>query len=283
MNNKDGKIAGNKKGKQQKKRRKRSFWRALLRILAILAGLIVLLYAVVLGLAWLQKKYPGKVDLGRLWNRVSSSATGYVKEKSLKDELQELSERNEEARGFVEDYENRELYLGQDIDLSKEVEEGVVPLFLQWDKRWGYESFGSSNIGLAGCGPTCLSMAYVYLTGDTQGNPRKMADFCERGGYYTDQGTSWDFWTYGAAEVGLTGRELPLDEAQMQDALAKGELIVCSMRPGDFTTAGHYILVVGYEEGGFRINDPNRRSNSEKLWKYETLKGQIRNLWGIGR
>lgn len=283
MDNKVEKTVGNKKGKQQSKRRKRGFPGILARIFAVLAGLIVLLYVVVLGLAWFQKKYPGKVNLERFSNKVNTSVGSYVKKKNLEDDLRELLERNEEARGFVEDYENRELYLGQDIDLSKEVEEGVVPLFLQWDKRWGYESFGSSNIGLAGCGPTCLSMAYVYLTGDTQGNPRKMADFCERGGYYTDQGTSWDFWTYGAAEVGLTGRELPLDEAQMQDALAKGELIVCSMRPGDFTTAGHYILVVGYEEGGFRINDPNRRSNSEKLWKYETLKGQIRNLWGIGR
>ena len=31
----------------------------------------------------------------------------------------------------------------------------------------------------------------------------------------------------------------------------------------------------------FRVNDPNRRANSEKLWSYETLEPQIRNLWAI--
>ncbi len=40
------------------------------------------------------------------------------------------------------------------------------PLFLQWDPRWGYEPYGDDNIGLSGCGPTCLSMAMYYLLRD---------------------------------------------------------------------------------------------------------------------
>lgn len=205
------------------------------------------------------------------------------REKSLQEQLQELAQRNEEAREFVKDYENRGEYLGLEPDLSREVREGEVPLFLQWDKRWGYQSFGKSNIGLAGCGPTCLSMAYVYFTGDAEGHPGKMAAFCEEGGYYTNQGTDWSFWTAGAKDWGLTGEELPLDVERIKEALAEGKLVVCSMRPGDFTTTGHYILIVGYEEGGFRIHDPNRRSNSERLWSYDTLKNQIRNLWSLGK
>lgn len=53
------------------------------------------------------------------------------------------------------------------------------------------------------------------------------------------------------------------------------------MRQGDFTTTGHYILLRGYDENGFFVNDPNRRQNSEKQWSYETLKGQIKNLWAL--
>ena len=61
--------------------------------------------------------------------------------------------------------------------------------------------------------------------------------------------------------------------------------IICSMRAGDFTTTGHYIVLVGCEDGLIRVNDPNSHANSEKLWSYEQIESQIRNLWvirGIG-
>ena len=65
----------------------------------------------------------------------------------------------------------------------------------------------------------------------------------------------------------------------MKDALDAGGLIVCSMRPGDFTTVGHFIVIRGYDDGGFYVNDPNRRSNSGRQWDFDTLYPQIRNLW----
>ena len=42
-----------------------------------------------------------------------------------------------------------------DIDLSADAQSGTVPLFIQWDERWGYEPYGSGFIGTSGCGPTC--------------------------------------------------------------------------------------------------------------------------------
>ena len=155
------------------------------------------------------------------------------------------------------------------------------PLVLQWDPRWGYEDYGEDNIGLSGCGPVCLDMAYVYFTGDTPMTPRNMAVFAYDNGYYADGGTSWSLWTEGAAQLGLSGEELPLDENLMKQTLDGGGLIVCSMRPGDFTTTGHFILIRGYDENGFYVNDPNRRSNSEKQWDYGTLRYQIKNLWAL--
>ena len=117
--------------------------------------------------------------------------------------LSELVKNNAEAADFVADYPNRQNYLGQSIDLTHDVIIGQVPLFLQWDKRWGYVSFGDSIIGLSGCGPTCLSMAYVYFTRDLNGTPREMASYCEKNGYYTESGTSWSLWTDGLSALGL--------------------------------------------------------------------------------
>ena len=67
-------------------------------------------------------------------------------------------------------------------ELEKEQE---CPLLLQWDPRWGYEPYGGDScIGLAGCGPTCLSMVSVYLTKDTSKNPKWMAEFATEKDYY---------------------------------------------------------------------------------------------------
>lgn len=51
-----------------------------------------------------------------------------------------------------------------DAELTEEEKQMEYPLFLQWDPRWGYQSYGESNIAIAGCGPTALSMALYYMT-----------------------------------------------------------------------------------------------------------------------
>ena len=197
-------------------------------------------------------------------------------------ELQELLEKYPETSDYVMGYSEREKYVGKTIDLTEEVTEGEVPLLLQWDKRWGYDNYGDKLIGVAGCGPTCMSMAYIYLTGNTEMNPREMAEFADRNGYNAEAGTKWDFFTDGAAILGLKGRELGLNEEEMKTALESGKVIICSMRPGDFTKTGHFILIRGYDGKGFLVNDPNSEINSEKRWDFETLRYQIKGQWSIG-
>lgn len=124
-------------------------------------------------------------------------------------------------------------------------------------------------------------MAYVYFTRDLNGTPREMASYCEKNGYYTESGTSWSLWTDGLSALGLSSEELSLSENSMKKALDQGKLIVCSMRPGDFTTSGHYILLFDYDDTGFCVKDPNRVSNSSHTWDYVTLSPQIKNLWAI--
>lgn len=198
------------------------------------------------------------------------------------EELLEMLEKNPETYDFVTSYPERSKYQGKEIDLSGEVTRGEVPLFLQWDRRWGYDSYGNEIIAIAGCGPTCMSMAYVYLTGDVDMNPREVAEFANDNGYYTEAGTSWSFFTEGASQLGLSGTEIGLDEAKMKEVLDRGNVIICSMRPGDFTTTGHFILIRGYDKEGFLVNDPNSKERSEQHWKYNTLYSQIKCLWSIG-
>lgn len=164
--------------------------------------------------------------------------------------------------------------------LTREETRDDYPLFLQWDSRWGYASYGSSCIGISGCGPTCLSMTVYALTRDESATPDRLADYAWRQGYYVEgTGTAWSLMTDGAADFGITGTELALDEQLMKRELDAGHPIICAMGPGDFTTAGHFIMLYGYDDSGFFVNDPNCRSRSGRAWSYDDLSGQIKNLW----
>ena len=157
-----------------------------------------------------------------------------------------------------------------------------MPLFLQWDSQWGYEKYGSDYLAVTGCGPTCLAMAGYYLTGSKNMNPGDIASFAEQNGYYAKgYGSSWTLISQGSSQLGLKATELPLVKKKMTDALEAGNPVILAMGEGDFTSAGHYIVLTGLENGFFRVNDPNSIINSEKLWSYEQLEGQIRNIWEI--
>ena len=82
-------------------------------------------------------------------------------------------------------------------------------------------------------------------------------------------------------KLGLDVTEIPLVKKRIMDNLEVGNPIICAMGKGDFTSSGHYIVLVGAEDGKIRVNDPNSHANSEKLWTYEEMESQFRNLWVI--
>ena len=195
-------------------------------------------------------------------------------------ELLELAVRNPETVDFVADYpQEKDRTPAETVE---EAERGTIPLLLQWDPRWGCAQYGDGPMALNGCGPTALSMVICGLTGDRTATPYAVAQYAQEMGYYVDGvGTSWELMSAGGAQFGVTARELPLSQSVMENALEAGEPIVCSVGPGDFTTSGHFIVLAGVEDGKFQVRDPNRRSTSEKLWDYDTLAGQITNLWAF--
>lgn len=195
------------------------------------------------------------------------------------DALLSLYERNPDARSFVKNYPEKR---GQTfpIDLSEYQDCTAVPLLMQWDERWGYSSYAGELYGLSGCGPTCLSMVAIYLTGDTTMDPLRMGEFSTDNGYsYDGQGTMWTLMDEGARQLGLNAEALGLDETRIISNLEAGNPIICIMGPGDFTSTGHFIVLTGYEDGKISVNDPNSYRNSERTWTYAELAGQIQSLW----
>lgn len=185
---------------------------------------------------------------------------------------------NQETLGFVQGY----LLSDGSVTggFNEDEKEQDFPLLLQWDARWGYAPYGESNIGISGCGPTCLSMVIYALTRNESATPDKLAEYSmEKGHYVRGHGTAWTLMTEAPAVYGVTAGELGLDEDGMKRALDCGQPIICGMRPGDFTTEGHFIVLYGYDEEGFFVNDPNSRERSNKHWTYEKIKNQIKIMW----
>ncbi len=168
------------------------------------------------------------------------------------------------------------------VDISDDFEEGSVPTFIQWDERWGYISYGDNVIGDSGCGPTCLAMAAVALTGRSQYTPIMVCKYAEDNGYYVDGvGTAWSLMEKGVKKLGLNSEKITISKESFRLALNEDKLVILSMGPGIFTTSGHFILVYQYSDGEFYVKDPNSILKSDTGFSYEEIKGQIKSAWAI--
>ena len=197
------------------------------------------------------------------------------------EDLRALLERNPETKDYVLHYP-LERNDPIEVDLSEYEHTEGVPLFLQWDRQWGYMRYGGKPAALTACGPVCLSMAAYYLTGDDAYAPDQIIEFAGDGGYYSPgSGSKWTLISEGGEELGFEVTELPLVKKRIFDHLKAGSPIICAMGKGDFTSSGHFIVLVGTEDGLLKVNDPNSIENSSKLWKFEDIEGQFRNLWVI--
>lgn len=171
------------------------------------------------------------------------------------DALVQLYARNPDARDFVRDYPKKK-DLTPTIDLS----------------------------GLAGCGPTCLSMVTIYLTGDTTKDPLWMCQFAEEHQFNVPgSGSKWALISEGGRMLGLDVTQIPLDQDRIYRNLDVGNPIIVVVGPGDFTTDGHFLVLTGHDGDKITLNDPNSPTNSQKSWDYDTLAGQIQSLWVLRR
>lgn len=155
------------------------------------------------------------------------------------------------------------------------------PHFLQWDPRWGYTTYGDDILALSGCGPTSLSMVVVALTDNKNTSPDVVASYAMENDFYmAGTGTMWKLMTEGAQHFDLTATELEIDETAMKKCIDEGGMMIATMAPGDFTAVGHFIVIYGYDEEGFFVNDPNCLARSQKKWEFATLAAQMKKVWG---
>ncbi len=195
-----------------------------------------------------------------------------------------LLDRNPETLDYVADYGEKKDE-SPAADIGADFVAGNVPTLYQWDERWGYTIYGPSPLAITGCGPTCLSMVLIGLTGDPTITPDKVAAYSLSQGFMTeDSGSLWQLMTDGALNWGVQVSEAyPSDEEYIKNTLESGQPIICSMQKGIFTDVGHFIVLTAYADGYVTVHDPFRMSNSHSNWKYSEIMPEISACWSYYR
>ena len=170
--------------------------------------------------------------------------------------------------------------------------------YLQTDSRWASWPYSNkdenTNIGKAGCGPTCMAMAIATWV-DPSVTPVTTCSWALKKGYKaTNNGTYNSYFVPQAKAYGLNCYRVNTSSLQYMsttnankyhqeahDAVDEGNLVVCLMGKGNWTSSGHYILWYSNDGNDVLINDPNSTKSTRTKNKFSLLKSQVRYYWVI--
>lgn len=168
--------------------------------------------------------------------------------------------------------------------------------YLQYDARWAnvdYSTKGEkTNIKESGCGPTCAAMLIETLTGKTF-TPVDACAWALKNGYKAlKQGTYYSYFVpqfkaHGIACKQLNGANIyggANGAAQVHktafDLLKQGYYLIACMGRGTWTSSGHFV-VVWWDDGFIRINDPASTKSVRVKGYAPTFKDQVKYYWAI--
>ncbi len=157
---------------------------------------------------------------------------------------------------------------------------GTMPHIYQIDPAWSELPYAGGTIRENACGPTCLTMVYIFKTGHTDKTPVDICALAEAGNYAPTGATEWSFMTGGAWQLGLNGTELHNDRESITQALRSGAPVIAAVRPGTFTNVGHYIVLYGIDDADqIQVFDPNSASRSARRWGVVEVLNEVEAMW----
>lgn len=166
--------------------------------------------------------------------------------------------------------------------------------YMQTDARWknvGYSAIGeSTTIGKSGCGPTCAAMLIETLTGDTY-TPVEACAWARKNGYKAkNQGTYYAYFVPQFKKFGidcerlntsnLYGNKTSSVHTDAFKLLKQGYYLIVCMGKGTWTSSGHFV-VVWWEDGKVRINDPASKKDERLNGNLDTFKSEVKYYWAI--
>lgn len=163
-----------------------------------------------------------------------------------------------------------------------EWKQGTLPHLYQTDPAWADQPYAGGTVRVNACGPTCLTMVYVCLTGRTDMDPARMSAFADQNNFAPTGATEWSFMTSGANMLGIQSTQIHPTRESIENALAGERPVICSVHPGDFTSVGHFIVLGGIDDQGMvEVFDPNSPFNSARRWPIQRILNQTKACWSF--
>ena len=157
--------------------------------------------------------------------------------------------------------------------------------FLQDDSKWGSKLYTITNnkgqtVAESGCGPTSMAMVLNYYI-DSTITPLQTIKFALDNHHRTENdGTSWAYFEDMANEYDLDFLQTASSVEALDWMNTKNDpLIICSMKPGLWTSRGHFILLWDVEDGIAYINDPASTKQSRIENSYNYMASQCRQYF----
>ena len=152
-------------------------------------------------------------------------------------------------------------------------------IYSQTDPAWTNKAFGSSTIGISGCGPSAMAMIITALNGSSV-TPVDTATYAaSKGIYVPGSGSSWNLAPVVAAKWNLKSKSLSVSQDSINQTLKDGGLVIAVGRgPKPFTSGGHFIVIRAVtDDGKWMVGDSAHADANTKSWDPEQLLTSIRN------
>lgn len=174
---------------------------------------------------------------------------------------------------------------------DEEINSETVPQLFMYDRRWAYEKLEDGFIAQFGCLPTCLTMAYLYLTHSPDVDPYIISKIAEDIDAVGINGIRDDRVKELAGIIGLEvteykyytemkdTKDITTDVEDLKGIIDRGNVAIGGMKGEVFGV--HAVVFGGYTDEGFIINDPANKEYSEKIWQYEEFEPELFFLYEV--
>lgn len=154
--------------------------------------------------------------------------------------------------------------------------------YKQAAKPWGPKMYSNHNdpkqtMANSGCGPTACADVVATLK-DPSVDPWTLAQLAMQWGDRTyNSGTAWSFFKHVAEKYGFVKFVQSANYSALTACLDSGGYVVCSMKPGYWTSGGHYICAWKYDGTYTYANDP--ASSTRKKQKTSEFKSECKQYF----
>lgn len=199
---------------------------------------------------------------------------------------------DEEDLHFIYDYPVHKDDYQEMSFTDEELNCDVIPDLYMNDRRWGYEYINDYNIKQMGCAAVTLTMANLALNHNSNVDPVKViAAAKEKKAINMWDSIIADSYSEIAADFGLNAKAVNCydDEERTAGHVTHDELIeviddencILIVNTMGEPFGGHSIIIHGYGEDGYYINDPASRERTSQVWPFETIESCVAYYWAV--